>query len=232
MKVLDLELKKFDIELDNILNSHGKEKLLIIIADLKLKNDNGKCMGKIIGLINPKKKYLILNQIVEFYEKNIKWSCTRHVNNNGLYIISDFWVKPFIHESKIDVPIKVLDQDTNKEITIMRKLTYKQFQENRLLDFYGRYTYRLVSAYKNFNDLFKNHDYWYCINATVRNYRVDKEHLRAFLGMVDTQKKQIKHEWLRYMQYDWQQNQTNLKIQNLIDRYNSTQSENVFQFKT
>ena len=229
MKILELEVKKFNINIENIIDSQGREKLVIIISNLNIKSDNGKNIGKIIGLINPKKKYLLLNQMVEFNEKNIKWACARFVNNDGLYVIKDFWIKPFCRDVKIDVPIKVFEN--NKEIIIMRKLTYKQFQENRLLEFYGHYNYRLIAAYKNFNELFKNNQYWYCINSTVRNYRVDQKHLIGFLGMVDSEKKKIKNEWVRYIQYDYQQNQNNLELQNLINRYESKDSSKVIQIQ-
>lgn len=231
MKVLNLELQKFQIDFENILNDQGTEKLILLISDTNIKNDSGRCIGKIIALINPKKKNLLLGQVVEFYDNNIKWSCSRYVNNDGLHIISDHWVKPFVEDPIVNVPITVLDHNTQKDITVMIELTYKQFQERRLLEFYGDYKHRLIAAYKNFTDLFKNNQYWYAINSTVKHYRVDQKHLIGFLSKVDNEKKKIKTEWVRYMQYHIQENQTELKIQNLLNKYNSSETRNVLTMK-
>lgn len=231
MKVLDLEFQKVGITIENLTNSYGNEKFVGVISNPRIKNENGKCIGNIILLLNPKKKYLLLNQIVEFYENNIKYS-HNYIANDQFFLISDHWVKPYIQDPIIKVPIKVLDSKTGNEITEMIEYTYNQFQENRLLEFYGKYNHRLVAAYKNFTNLFKNNQYWYSINSTSKHYRVPSDWLIKFISKIDNEKKRIKSEWIRYLNYSIQEDQRQLKIKNLIDRYeNQSRNSKVINIK-
>lgn len=220
MKILDLEFKKVGISIENLINEYGNEKYVGIISNTRIKLENGKCIGKIILLLKPKKRYLVLNQIVEFFEDKVKYQHS-FVGNENFYLISDHWIKPFVQEIKLEVPVKVLDSKTKEIITEMMELTYKQFQENRLLEFYEKYKYGLVAAYINFTKLFKNNPYWYSINASAKMYRIPSDYLVRFISKVDNQKRSIKTEWISHLNYQFTKKQTNLKIQNLIDKYNS-----------
>jgi len=217
MKTLDIDLKNFGVNSENIENEFGS-KVVGVVSNLGIKNENEKCFGRVILLLNPGKKYLVLNQKVEFYEKNIKYKWSRFHDNDGFYIIGDYWVKAYNREIHIEVPIKVLDYDTNKVITIMRELTYKQFQENRLNELYRNVAHRYVAAYNNFKDLFKNNQYGFAINATVRNCRISKDELLEFLSRIDNRKKTIKKEWVTYLNYKIQNDETELMIQNQLNK--------------
>jgi len=230
MKVLDLEIQKVGITVESIINEVGDQKFVGLISDVSVKTENDKCIGKIILLLNPKKKFIVLNQIVEFIPKYIRYKHS-YVGNDDFYLISDHWIKPYSPEPRIEVPIKILDVETQKEITIMRELTYKQFRENRLLEFTGKYSYRFIEAYNNFVKMYKNHQRYHAINATVRNYRIPQEKLVSLIGVIGNEKRKIKTEWLTYLNYHIQQNQAQLKIQNLMQRYKQTPSQKIISIK-
>ena len=230
MKVLDLEIQKVGITVECIINEFGGDKFVGLISDTSVKTDNGKCIGKVILLLNPKKKFIVLNQIVEFIPKYIKYE-HNYAGNDNFYLISDHWVKSYAPEIKIEVPIKILDFETKKEITIMRELTHKQFQENRLLEFYGKYSYRFIKAYKNFTDLFRNNQRYYAINSTVRNYRIPQDKLESLIGVIGNEKRKIKTEWLIYLSYHVQQHEAQLKLQNLMQRYKQSITKKVVNLK-
>lgn len=220
MKMLDLEFKKSGIKIENLIDKYGDEKLVGLISNPHITLENKKCLGKIILLMKPKKKYLLLNQIVEFFEDKTKY-VHAFAGNENFYVISDHWVKPFIQEVKLEVPVRVLDSQTNKIVTEMIEYTYKQFQENRLTEFYGKFKYDLVGAYLNFRSLFKNNQYWYAINSSAKFYRIPSNELVKFVSMVDNYKRKIKSEWTQHLTYQFSRKQSNLKIQNLINKYNS-----------
>jgi hypothetical protein len=180
---------------DTINNLYGNYlKSFGIESDLSITNEKGKCVGKII--FECKTSKYKLGYIIQFDSSKIKWRSV-HLNGNFTFCIVDqYWCKEYSPSPRIDVPVEVYDEKTNSLITVIQKMTFSQFLKRRLYMFYSKYAHKYVAAYNNFYELkSKQNQYYYCINATVRNYLVKQEDLKKFISLVNHEKRRIKTEW-------------------------------------
>lgn len=181
-----------DDTIENLYANYSK--VFGIESDISVKNKTGKCVGKIIFKNETTK--LNLGVIVQFNENKIKWRSITLNGNLGFYIVDQYWCKDYSPSPHIDVPVEVYDEKNDQIITEIQKMTFSQFLNRRLFKFYSRFKYQFVAAYKNFYELkSKQNPYYYCINATVRNYCVKQADLKKFISLVNNEKSRIKTEW-------------------------------------
>ena len=230
-------LKKIDSEVfkritkdtfNNIVNNNYS-KGIGIVSDDRLINENNKRIGKIVFIhysetipSNKIKKSIDLNMFVEFKEEKGLFQSRLIADGTkiGLWIVDPYFVKPYKPDPKIEVPIQVFNPKKGMLVTEMTKLTYKQFQENRLDEFFynEKWIYRWVNAYHNFRNLFaKSGQYYLAINATVKHCWIAQVDLEKILGVVDNKKKKFKNEWTKYLNQHIQTDQALLGIQKLYE---------------
>lgn len=228
------EVNKYlnDDSFNNICNNY--KRIIGIESDLDIINENRKCVGRIILMNNVSKK-LTLNLIVEFRKDKIKWKDYKNGTESGFYLIDPYWVRSYSPDPKIEVPINVYRPKTNTIETEITKLTYKQFQQSRLMEFYIRekWSHQWVAAYENFRNVYASSCQKYlAINSTVKHYKIPQPTLETILSLVDNKKKQIKNEWGRYLNHQIQQDQSILKIEKLFSKNKAEKkSKNVVKFK-
>ena len=217
---------------NNIYNHYTK--IIGIESDLDIENENRKCVGKIILMNNAPKKFT-LNLIIEFRKDKIKWKDYKNGTESGFYLVDPYWVKSYSPDPKIEVPINVYKPKTNTIETEIIKLTYKQFQENRLLEFYmnRNWSHKWVASYENFRRLYASSCQKYlAINSTVKHYKIPQPILEKILSLVDNKKKQIKSEWFRYLNHQIQQDHSIVKIKKLFGNSKiEKKSKKVIKFK-
>lgn len=215
--------------IDSIITNY--DKIVGIESNLKITNENDKYVGTILLLHNTPKK-LSLDMIVEFSTEKIKYSASNYNGEFGLYFINPYWVKSYAPAPKLKVPVSVFDIKQNKMVTEMAELTFGQFMKSRLLDYYGKFQYRYVAAYENFSKLFRNNQYYYAINSTVKHYNVKQVDLVKVLSLIDNQKKKIKAEWSEHMNSYVQNHQSTKMIEKLYGKRSRERKEsNVISFK-
>ena len=196
MNKLDLECLKY-VEIDTLQNIENNYKKIVGVEyNSDLINENKKNIGRVIAFSNCNNK-VSLNAIIEFRSDKIKWVSNKTHENNKLILIDPYWVKSYLPNPKLEIPVKKFDVKTNLIVTEISNLTYSQFIKKELMFFYGKWEHRLVAAYDNFYYLMKNNQYYYAINATVKNYFVTQEELQHAITLVNNEKKRIKARWNR-----------------------------------
>jgi hypothetical protein len=215
MKALKSEILSHitDEVLNNIINNYTK--CVGVECKSDVLNQNNKNIGRTLLIYyadiipeNKRKKYLLLNQFVEFLPEKILWSALRLDNGysvkTGFHIIDPYFVKPYNTDIKIEVPITIYNAKTGKlEFTMMEK-TYKQFTEHRLnLIFVAKekeWPYKYINAYNNFRNMFASTgQYYLAINSTVKHCWITQAELVSIIGRVDNLKKRILNEWNKYL---------------------------------
>jgi hypothetical protein len=230
MKILkDVEKYCNEKVIDSIIT--GYDKIIGIESNLKITNEKGKYVGTILLLHNAPKK-LSLDMIVQFSTDKIKYSASNYNGEFGLYFVDPYWVTSYAPAPKIKVPISVFNIKENKTVTEMADLTFNQFMKSRLFDYYGKFQYRYVAAYENFYNLFKNNQYYYAINSTVKHYKVKQENLVKMISLINNEKKKIKAEWTEHMNSCLQKHQSAKMIEELYGKRSRERKEsNVISFK-
>jgi len=201
--MIELLNKEFEIFCnDNVISGieENYSKIIGVKTYHEFLNENEKFAGYIILILNSGKKKFCLNQLVQFSPERIKWRCSDIVNGFAFYLVDPYWVQKYKVNPKIEVPIKVFEED--KVITIMRELNYEQFKQSRLLEFYVRnkVPYAIVEAYKNFYKLKSPGKYYKAINSTVRNYFVTESQLKKVISQINHECNRIKIEWKKYIE--------------------------------
>lgn len=224
--------------LNNMVNNNYI-KCIGIESNLKLTNENGKKIGKVLLIHysddvpkNKRKNSLLLGMFVEFLETKIDWPDPRY---KMFHIVMPHFVKPYKQELKLSVPIQYYNKDTNKQQTEMASLTYNQFMENRLCKFYyfNDWKYKWVKAYNNFRYMFsKTGQYYLAINSTVKHHFINQAALLKIISQVDNEKKKIKSEWMSYLKADAEKSQL-FEMQQAIEnkKLDSTDHSNVIKLK-
>lgn len=194
MKKLDLECLKY-VELDTLENIENNYKKIVGIEyNSELINENGKKVGRVVAFSNCNNK-VSLDLIVEFRKDKIKWVSNKTYEDNKLILIDPYWVKRYHPDPKLKIPTRAFDPKTDTIITVLAELTYSQYIKRELLYFYGKWDYRFVAAYDNFYYLMKNNQYYFAINATVKNYFISQEELQHAITLINNEKKRIKATW-------------------------------------
>jgi hypothetical protein len=208
----------------------GYTKIVGIESNLDIINENNKYVGTILLINNAPR--LKLNMIVEFNTDKIKWRSNKFNEDFRFYLVDPYWIKSYAPSPKIKVPIKVLDVKSDQIVVEFVELTFKQFMKNRLFDFYGGFQYKYVAAYDNFSRLFKNNQYYFAINSTVKHYKVSQKNLVKVLSLIDNEKKRIKTEWNSHMNSYFQFNQASKMIEELYGKESRKNNRNnVIAFK-
>ena len=232
MEILDNDVEKYCNErvIDSIIISMY-DKIVGVESDLEIVNENDKYVGSIL-LLHKSPKKLYLDMIVEFNTDKIKYSAPNYNGEFGLYFIDPYWVKSYSPSPKLKVPINVFDIKKHKMVTEMSELTFNQFMKSKLFAFYGEYQYKYVAAYENFARLFRNNQYFYAINSTVKHYNVLQEDLVKIISVINNEKKKIKAEWNKYMNSAVQEHQSAIRIEKLYGKRSREKKEsNVISFK-
>lgn len=207
------------------------DKIVGIESNLEIINENNKYVGSIL-LLHETPKKLYLDMIVEFNTDKIKYSAPNYNREFGLYFLDPYWVKSYAPSPKLKVPINVFDIKKNEMVTEMANLTFNQFMKSKLFAFYGKYQYKYVAAYENFSKLFRNNQYYYAINSTVKHYNVLQEDLVKIISLINNEKKRIKAEWTKYMSAAVQDHQSAKMIESLYGkRSREKRKTNVISFK-
>jgi len=218
-----------DETIENIYSNYFK--CFGVESDLSVVNEHSKHIGKVIFENQTAKSKL--NLIVEFLPSKIKWKSV-HLNENfGFYIIDQYWCKEYAPKPRIDVPVTIFDEKTNTYPKQFQKMTFEQFMKRRLFEFYKIYSHAYVAAYDNFYNLIsKKHPYFYCINATVRNYHVTQKDLKKFISVVSIEKKRIKSEWNNLLNNAVRNDQSVAMMNKLFHEHKlQSDSTNVVKFR-
>jgi hypothetical protein len=128
----------------------------------------------------------------------------------------------------IKVPIKVYNPKTNSVIEDFRNMNKNQFIKHSLIEFYGDWPHRLVIAVENFNKL-RNKGYYYAINSTVRNYRIDKDILQNAIAKVNRKLDSINKKWNELFTQYYENKETLKMVHEMIE---SNKKDNVIDFKS
>lgn len=206
-------------------------KIVGIESNLDIMNENDKCVGRIILILNSKK--LFLDEIVQFNKTKVKWSSSNFSDDGfGFYLVDPYWVKSYAPLPKINVPVYVYDPKSEQFVINMVELNYNQFQKRKLMEFYRNWKYVMVAAYDNFNYLLKNNAYYFAINATVKNYGISQKSLTTLIGVINNEKKKIKAEWNKHLNNYFQQNESSKLIEELYGKsVRENVASNVISFK-
>jgi len=239
-------LKKIDCEIfsritketfNNIINNNYN-KCIGISSDERLINEHNKRVGRVVFIhyseiipVNKIKKSIDLGMFVEFKEEKgvLQSRLTSDGTRIGIWLVDPYFVKPYKPDPKVEVPIQVFNIKKGTIVTEMVKLTYKQFQENRLCVFFynEEWKYKWVNAYHNFRRLFATSGQYYLgINSTVKHCLITQVALEKILATVDNEKRKIKSEWTRYLNQHIQTDQALLGIQRLYKTYNDNKIDN------
>lgn len=217
---------------NSILNIYTNwSKIVGIETDTKIINENDKYVGKILLLFNGPVK-LYLNQIVEFHRDRIKWQNSKLVDGKKLILIDPKWVKSYAPAPKLEVQMKIYDPKSKQYVIEIMSLNYNQFMKRKLIEFCGQFKHIYVSAYENFNKLYRNNQYYFAINSTVKHYCVPQEELVKFISIINNEKKSIKAKWNKYLQIHFQENESAKLIEELISKHEvEERSNNVISIK-
>jgi len=231
MNYLHIELSKYlnNSSIENINMNH--DKIIGIKSNLSIINENKKSVGKVILLKNNPSN-LFLDMIVEFNGDKIKWKCSKFDDDNGFYLIDPYWVKSYSPEPKINVPIKV--RVDNQIVIEMRELTERQFQQNKLMEYYyiNKTPYIIIAAYQNFYKLNRPGKYYLAINSTVKNYFITQDQLKRIISRINQEKNRIKNEWNKHLKSHLYQNESARLIDKLFSNKKDENSKtNVVAFK-
>lgn len=231
MNYIEEEVKKYCNE-GELLNIHVNwPKIIGIESNLEILNENDKYVGKVLLNYNGGSK-LYFNMVVEFNKTKIKWRSTKSSGGFTFVLVDPYWVKPYTQAPKLNIPVNIYNAKSGQHVVQMSELSFQQYRKRRLIELLGKYQYKYVAAYENFQFLLKNNKYYYCINSTVKHYGIPQEDLVKFLSIVDNYKKQINKEWNVYLNNHFNQNQSQRLINELYKKNElEKSSKNVIDFK-
>jgi hypothetical protein len=192
------------------------DKIVGIESYLGYTNENGKKVGRVLLMKNA--KGMMLNTYVQFLEDNIKWSSSITNDGYGFYIVKSHFAGKYKIEIKLKVDVLIRDGD--KLNIEKRELTFDQFKQNRMYQYYykNKVPHCLVSAYRNFYRLLKKNKYYYAINSTVKNYFITEEQLVKVISDFNNERNRIKKEWYKYLHHQSKMELTQKKVAELLDR--------------
>ena len=203
----------------NIFNRYTKCIGIESLADVK--NENNKRVGRVLMIHysdtipkNKRKKTLLLGMFVSFNHRKVLWW------SDNFYLVDPFFVKPYLPDPKIEVPVNVFNAKTLNYESEMMSLTYRQFQERRLSEFFVKkqMPYHWVHAYKNFRYMFSSTGQHYlAINSTVKHCWIMQADLEHLISVIDNHKKIIKKEWFKHTQDKMRNDNSIAIIQKLYD---------------
>jgi hypothetical protein len=227
MNCLDKEVEKF-CENENIIEGiqNNFSKIIGIVSNVSELSENKKCYGTTILIIGNKK--VLLNQLVEFDIKRIKWKASKYIDGYGFYLVDPYWVRPYKVDLKFEVPIKIYVDD--KITTEIRELNFDQFIQSRLNEFYVRekIPYICVAAYNNFYKMKRPGQYYKALNSTVRNYFVTEGQLKKIISTINHERNRIKKEWTEHMKKTYRENKVSEELKSL---YKKNRSADIIPFE-
>ena len=208
--------------LNNIFDKYSS--CLGIVSRTDILNKNGKSFGQVVLLINLKyKKKFIVGDMVEFPVEKTKWNSS-YFDEQGksLYIVNAHWVKPFINDLKVNVPVSVqISEEVNgvrkyKITTETQKMYFKQFLIRRMIELTSHLPHGDVAAVENLaRRSFKYKDYYKALNETAKNYKIEHKKLKKMFSVYSNLKKKIIKEWEKYERQMLISNLSIQKIENL-----------------
>jgi nitrate reductase NapAB chaperone NapD len=222
IECLNEQLEKF-CENENIIEGiyNNFSKVVGIISNLSDLSENKKSYGKTILLINTNNKKLLLNQLVEFDKKRIKWEASNYINGFGFYLVDPYWVRSYKVDLKVEVPVKIFVDD--KITSEMRVLNFDQFMQSRLNQFYVRekVPYICVAAYNNFYKMKRPGQYYKALNSTVRNYFINEKQLKKIISVINHERNKIKKEWMEHLRKFYNEKEISKEMKELYEKNRS-----------
>jgi len=208
---------------NNILNRQSKCIGIESLSDVK--NESNKRVGRILMIHysdaipdKKRKKTLLLGMFVSFNQDKILWS------SGNFYLIDPYFVKSYLPDPKVEVPVNVFDPKTLSMGREIMSLTYKQFQERRLNEFFvkKKMPYHWVNAYNNFRRVFTGKgQYYLAINSTIKHCWITQGDLLHIISVINNHKKAIKNEWMKYIN-NQMKNNNSIKIIEELYKENET----------
>lgn len=199
-----------------------------IVANPDITNENNRCFGKVLLLINLKsKKKITINDIVEFRGDKIKWRSTT-CDDNGciLCLIDPYWCRSYIYNPKIQCPVRILKShvtDNNRiyygadAFVIMNK---DEFIKRRLLLKFAKWQHLVVAACENFNNRYwAIKDYYKALNETAKHYLIKHDQLKSYLSDYSNAKKEFNKEWDDLLLKSYQNKEASELIEKLYKKF-------------
>ena len=209
-------------------------KCIGVLSPDPLINENGKRVGKIVFIhysetvsMNKRKKSLSLGLFVQFKEEKGFEIHKEAGVMSGIWVIPPHFVTPYSPDPKLKVPVLVMNHKDESFSYEFLNLTYKQFQERRLEEYFfkEKWQYRWVKAYHNFRHLYATSGQkYYGINSTVKHCWIKQNVLEKILSDVDNRKRVFKGEWLNLMNQHIRNNHATEAIDKLYKKH-SKESE-------
>lgn len=219
---------------ENIFNNPKYDKCLGIISNTSLLNESDKSFGQVVLLINlPDKNKYVVGDMVEFSKNKVKWSAST-IDSKGrtLRIINTYWVKPYIRNLKIDVPVLVQVSKLENGIRVydvvneIQSMTFKQFKIRKMIELVGHIKYKDIAACENLaHRWYISKDYYKSLNETAKNYRIKHDELKKIYGIYGAFKKKIKIEWEKHKMKMLEKKVSLQQIENIYTEYENRAKE-------
>lgn len=199
-----------------------------VVANPNITNENNRCFGKILLLINlESKKKITINDIVEFRGDKIKWRSTKFDDNGCiLCLIDPYWCRLYIHNPKIQCPVRVLKShvaNNNRsyygadEFVIMNK---DEFIKRRLLLKFAKWPHFIVAACINFsNRYWSSKDYYKSLNETSKHYLIKHKDLKSYVGQYGRAKSYFNKKWNDLLLKSYQNKEASESVDKLYKKF-------------
>ena len=212
--------------LENIYNRN--ENVYGIVSNPNILNENNRCFGKVILLINLKsQKKIVINDIIEFRGDKIKWRSTK-CDDNGcvLCLVDPYWCRLYIYNPKIQCKVRVLKSHVTNNGRIYYgenefiNMTKDEFIKRQLLLKFAKWPYIVFAAVENFNRRYwETKDYYKSLNETSKHYIIKHQDLKSYRADYSKAVQEFNNKWNKLLLDSYRNEKSNNEIEFLFNKY-------------